>query len=312
MQQKIRTAVIGVGYLGRFHAEKYAHIADSQLVAVCDTDADHREQCAAKFQVDAVADYQTLVGKVDAVSIAVPTQWHYEIAKFFLQNKVHVLVEKPITDTVEQAEELIVLAKKNNLILQVGHLERFNQAFSELLPVLKKPLFIESSRISEFKLRSANINVVLDMMIHDIDLIQHLVQTPIKNIYANGAAILSDKLDIANARIEFENGCVANVTASRAAAKTERKLRIFQDDSYISVDLQNKQFVIHRKGETEMLPGIPSISREEKVLPEGDALMAQICAFLSAIKHHDQPIVSGEDGKNALITAHKITETILG
>lgn len=310
--RKIKTAVIGTGYLGKFHADKYATLPNSELVALCDTNTDQLQQCATKHAVGITTDYTTLKGKVDAVSIATPTHLHHPIAKFFLENNIHVLVEKPITENIAQAEELIALAKQNNVVLQVGHLERFNQVFTALQPLLKKPLFIESIRISEFKLRSANIDVVLDMMIHDIDLIQHLTQNPIKNIYANGAAILSDKLDIANARIEFENGCVANVTASRAAMKTERKLRIFQDDSYISVDLQNKQFVAHRKGAGEMLPGIPMIERETKEFTEGDALLDQIKAFLHAIEHKLPPQVSGEDGKNALITANKITTAILG
>lgn len=310
LMQKIRTAVIGTGYLGKFHAEKYSYLPHSELVAVCDNNRQQCDEIAARHNVPAFYDYHQLLNHVDAVSIAVPTSLHYRVAKFFLENKIHVLVEKPITNTVAEAEELIYLAKKNQLILQVGHLERFNCALLALKNILNTPSFIESYRLSPFRPRGIDVNVVLDLMIHDIDIIQDIVNSPIKNIAANGATVLSNQTDIANARIEFMNGCIANVTASRASAKMERKLRIFQHDAFIGLDLHNKKIDIHRKGVSDMFPGIPEIIREEQAFEPGDALRDEIISFLNCIIHNTPPIVSGEDGKKALATAIEITRLV--
>lgn len=308
--RKIRTAVIGVGYLGKYHAEKYSYLPNSELVAVCDTNQQQCEEIAASHHVAAIFDYRQLIGKVDAVSIAVPTFLHYSIAKFFLENHVHVLLEKPITNTVAEANEIIAIAKRNNLILQIGHLERFNSTLEALKHILKEPRFIESYRLAPFRPRGTDVNVVLDLMIHDIDLIQDIVGSPIKRIAANGADILSNHIDIANARIEFHNGAVANVTASRVSAKMERKLRIFQHDAFISLDLHNKKLDIHRKGESQMFPGIPEIIREEQSFEAGDQLRDEIISFLDCITYNKPPIVSGEDGKKALATAIEITRIV--
>lgn len=308
--KKIKCAVIGVGYLGRYHAEKYASLPNSSLVAVCDIDAKRGSEIAQKNGVTSTTDFQSLIGKVDAVSIATPTQSHYKIAKVFLENGVHVLLEKPITTTVAEAEDLIALAKKNKLVLQIGHLERFNTVVNALEKYLDKPRFIECIRLAPFKLRSIDVNVVLDLMIHDIDLIQYLVGSPIKKIHANGACVLSNQIDIANARIQFENHCVANVTASRVSLKQERRLRVFQPETYISLDLQQKQLSIHRKGTNEMFPGIPDIICEEHAFEQGDALRDEIIAFLNSINHKKSPVVSGTDGKMALATAIQITDIV--
>lgn len=307
---KIRCAVIGVGYLGKFHADKYAALENAQLVAVSDADPERCREIAQLHNVAAITDYKELLGKVDAVSIAVPTSKHHTVAKFFLENKIQVLLEKPITTTVAEAEELIKLAKAHNLVLQIGHLERFNPVLVALQDVLHTPLFIESLRIAPFKLRAIDVNVVLDLMIHDIDIIQHLVGSPIKDIRASGAPVLSKKLDIANARIEFENGCVANVTSSRVSFKPKRQLRIFQHDAYFSGDLHNKTLSIHRKGKNEMFPGIPEIVRENLALEDSDALLAEIKAFLAAITNKTAPLVSGADGLMALHTATRITDIV--
>ncbi|QBR84141.1 Gfo/Idh/MocA family oxidoreductase [Legionella israelensis] len=307
---KIRCAVIGVGYLGRFHAQKYQLLDDSELIAVCDVQPQTCESVSQELNVPAFSDYQDLFGKVDAVSIAATTNRHYEIAKECIAQGIHVLIEKPITETVTQAEELIALAKKHRVKLQVGHLERFNSARLALSDHLDNPQFIESHRLAPFNPRGTDVNVILDLMIHDIDIIQTIVNRPIKTIDAQGAPVLSKSIDIANARITFDNHCVANVTASRISFKTERKTRIFQHNSYISIDFQNKQFAVFQKGEKEMFPGIPEITRHQSVFEKGDALLEEIKAFLECIKNDSTPLVTGEEGRNALATAEKITNLI--
>lgn len=307
---KVNCAVIGVGYLGRYHAEKYATLPNSKLVSVCDIDKERGGEIANKHSVMATDDYKNLLGLVEAVSIVTPTQTHHRIAKFFLENGVHVLLEKPITTHVAEAEELVSLAEKNNLVLQIGHLERFNSVVNALGKYLDKPRFIECIRLAPFKLRAMDVNVVLDLMIHDIDLIQYIVGSPIKKIHANGACVLSNQIDIANARIQFENHCVANVTASRVSLKQERKLRLFQHEAYISLDLQHKQLAINRKGTNEMFPGIPEIICEEQAFEQGDALRDEIIAFLDSITYNKPPVVSGLDGQKALATAVEITNLV--
>ncbi len=307
---KIRTAVVGVGFLGHYHAEKYANLPQSDLIAICDTNPERRNEVAQIHQITPIDNYQDLVGKVDAVSIAVPTPQHYEVAKFFLENGVHVLLEKPITTTIEEAEHLIKIAREKKVILQVGHLERFNNVIKGLDTYLSNPRFIESLRLAPFKLRGSDVNVVLDLMIHDIDIIQSFVKSEIHAIRASGACVLSPYIDIANARIEFDNGCVANVTASRISLKTERSMRIFQHDCYIGIDLDSKRLNMHRKGTKEMFPGIPEITREKHTFEKGDALNDQIIAFLDSIANDKPPVVSGEDGKRALEIAIEITKIV--
>lgn len=307
---KIRCAVIGVGYLGRFHAQKYQLIPNADLVAVCDVNPELCESVSLELNVPAYLDYHDLFGKVDAVSIAATTNKHFEIAKSCLEQGIHVLIEKPITETVIQAEELIQLSIKYHVKLQVGHLERFNAARLALDPYLESPLFIESERLAPFNPRGTDVNVILDLMIHDIDIIQNMVKSPIVSIVAQGTPILTKAIDIANARITFANHCVANVTASRISFKTERKTRIFQNNSYISIDYHNKQFAVFKKGEEEMFPGIPEITREQKEFDQSDALLEEIKAFLICIEHDSTPLVTGEEGRYALETAEKITSLI--
>lgn len=308
---KIRTAVIGVGYLGKFHAQKYAQIESSELVAVCDASIEIAQAIADEHNVPAFTDYQELIGKVDAVSIVVPTQKHYEVAKLFLENKVHVLLEKPITSTVEEAEELVRIADDNKCVFQIGHLERFNPAVLALEDELKHPLFIESNRIAPFNPRGADVNVILDLMIHDIDIILDFAKSPVKHIDADGVAVISQGIDIANARITFESGCVANVTASRVSMKSERIMRIFQHDAYISIDFQNKKLAIHQKGDGEMYPGIANIESNDRTFEQGDALYSEIEAFLNSISTNTPPVVSGKAGLLALQTATKISELLV-
>ncbi len=310
IMSKIRCAVIGVGYLGKFHAQKYQLIPNAELIGVCDLNQSVLETASQDLHVPGYNDYHDLFDKVDAVSIAATTNKHFEIAKAFLEQGIHVLIEKPITETVAQAKELIQLAQKHQVKIQVGHLERFNSARLALDEYLETPLFIESERLAPFKPRGADVNVILDVMIHDIDLIQNMVKSPITSILAQGTPILTNAIDIANARITFANGCVANLTASRVSFKTERKARIFQKNSYLSIDYQSKKLAVFKKGTGEMFPGIPDIVREEKEYEQGDALFEEIKSFVKCIQENSTPLVTGEDGLHALDVAETITSLI--
>jgi len=308
--QKIRAAVIGAGYLGRFHAQKYAQAAGCELVAVADSQPEAREQLAAELKTRAVSDYRTLLGGVEAVSVATPTPAHFAIARDFLEAGAHVLVEKPITDTPAQARELIALAARVKRVLQVGHLERFNAAILAAEPHLRSPRFIECHRLAPYRERGTDVNVVLDLMIHDIDIVQTIVGAPITSIDAVGTPVFSEGIDIANARIRFANGCVANATASRVSLKTERKMRIFEDDAYLSLDLQQKILTLIRKRVPADAPGALPVTIEEQSLEPGDALKAQIDSFLECIRSGRAPVVPGEAGLVALETALRITEQV--
>jgi predicted dehydrogenase len=307
---KIRAAVIGVGYLGRFHAQKYAQLPVCELVAVVDGREEVRKAVAGELGTQAVDDYRGLLGKVDAVSVVTPTPAHFEIADAFLAAGAHVLVEKPITETPEQARALIAQAAKFNRILQVGHLERFNAAVLAAEPHISSPRFMECTRLAPYKERGTDVNVVLDLMIHDIDLIQSLANSDIESIEAIGTPVFSGEIDIANARIRFANGCVANTTASRVSMKTERKLRIFEDAAYISLDLQQKILTLIRKRDGEPQPGQLPVNIEEANLEQGDALKSEIESFLDCIRNNKRPLVSGEDGLRALETAIRISEQV--
>lgn len=307
---KIKTAVIGAGYLGKFHAEKYASLPDSELVAVVDVDEKKAQEVAQRNHARAFSDYREVLGLVDAVSIVVPTSLHHRVARDFLNAGVHVLIEKPIAVSVAEADELIEIARRKKLVLQVGHLERFNAALLQLDFSKDKPLFIESHRLSPFNPRANDVSVVLDLMIHDIDIILDIVDSEVERIDASGAAVLTGGIDIANARILFKSGCVANVTASRVSMKTERKMRVFRPHSYVSVDFQNRALVSHRTGEKEMFPGIPEILTEKMEFEKGDALLEEIRDFLSCIREGREPLVSGEAGRRALQTAIEISRLL--
>lgn len=308
---KLRAAVIGVGYLGRFHAQKYAALEGVELVGVVDASADRAAEVAEEVGTRAFTEYDRLLSEVDLVSIVVPTQHHYQVAKAALEAGCHILLEKPVTRTVEEAEELIELASRKNLVFQAGHLERFNPAIMALDGVLKNPMFIESQRLAPFKTRGTEVNVVLDLMIHDIDIILSLVGSPLKLVNSIGVPVLSEEVDIANARLQFENGCVANVTASRASRDPVRKIRIFQQDAYISIDYQERKISIFRKGDDGMpIPGLPNVGMEEKSFDQVDALLEEIRSFIHAVNNGIEPVVSGEDGKRALELAMKINRKL--
>jgi predicted dehydrogenase len=296
---RLRCAVIGAGYLGRYHAQKYAGLASCELVGVADPSAEARDRIGAELGVPTHADHRALLGAVDAVSVATPTSSHHAVAMDLLGAGAHVLVEKPITTTAAEARELIAAAAKSGRVLQVGHLERFNPVILAILGELKAPRFIESNRLAPFKPRGTDVSVVLDLMIHDIDLIEHIVQSPIASIDAVGAPVFTDEIDIANARIRFESGCVADVTASRISMKSERKLRIFQADAYLSIDLQQKLLTVVRRPTVIPEGAMPAVAVEERSFDPGDALLAEIEAFLAAIANGGRPVVTGEDGLRA-------------
>jgi predicted dehydrogenase len=306
----MRTGVVGVGYLGRFHAQKYANLPGSQLVGIADPSAAARDAVAAELGVAAYADHRALLGKVDAVSVVTPTPLHFAVAREFLEAGVHVLVEKPMTVTVEEGAALVEAARRAGRALQVGHLERFNAAVQAVQPLLTVPRFIESARLAPFKQRGTEVDVVLDLMIHDIDLILSIVRSPVVSVDAIGSSVFSQEIDIANARLRFANGCVANATASRVSLKTERRLRLFQDDAYLSLDLHQKLLTVIRKGAGMTADGTPQVAIEERSFDPGDALKAEIEAFLAAAAAGAAPAVTGEDGLLALRTAVSITEQV--
>lgn len=308
--QSIATAVIGVGYLGRFHAQKYAQLEGSKLLAVVDANAEAAHRLGAELGVEAATDYRTVLDRVSAISIAVPTPLHHAIACEALERGIHVLVEKPIATTAAQAREMVAIAHRRGCVLQVGHLERFNPAIVAAVGRLQTPRFVESHRLAPFKQRGTDVSVVLDLMIHDIDLIQELVGQPIEHIDAVGAQVFSGEIDIVNARIHFRGGCVANTTASRVSLKQERKIRIFQDDAYLSIDMQQKILTVIRKKDAAPVESPAQVSIEEESFEQGDALRDEIAAFLKAIREKSAPVVTGEDGLRALQTALQITELV--
>ncbi|MBW2492775.1 MAG: Gfo/Idh/MocA family oxidoreductase [Deltaproteobacteria bacterium] len=298
--KKVRVGVIGVGYLGQFHAEKYARMNDVELVGVVDIDKNRAETIAERVNTKSYTDHKALFGKVDAVSIAAPTSVHFDIAKDFLKKNIDVLIEKPITETTEEADELIHLAESRALLIQVGHLERFNPAVVALKDIVKKPMFIESHRLSIFQGRSTDVSVVLDLMIHDIDLILNFVKSKISAVYASGVPVVSEHVDIANARLEFESGCVANVTASRISTKNERKIRLFQRDAYVSVDFSKKEITAIQQTGSDDSGLIPGMEIKQVGFETGDALENELKSFVNAVIHREVPEVTAQMGRDAL------------
>ena len=310
----LRTAVVGTGYLGRFHAQKYAALPGCELVAVCDPDAARGAEVAEETGTRSIVDHRELEGLCDAVSIASPTRSHFAVARDCLERGLHVLVEKPMTATVEEARELVALARERDLILQVGHLERFNPALVSVADRVTAPIFVESHRLAPFTARGADVDVVLDLMIHDIDIILHLVPSEIAAIHANGAKVVSEATDIASVRLEFADGCVANVTASRVSGKRERRMRFFQKDLYVAIDFQENTTRVCTVDRTRAPgdDGVPAIDCRDAELGRGDAILAEVSAFLHAVRTGTRPLVGGEDGLRALETAIRIGEALRG
>ncbi len=302
--QKIKTAIVGIGHLGSIHLKIYNELKNKvDLVAVCDIKTERTKRLASHYKVPFLNDYKKLVGQIQAVNICVPTESHFEVAKFFLQNKIHVFVEKPITSTVKEADGLIKLAEKNNLKLQVGHVERFNSAFQSILHFTKDPLFIECHRLNRFPNRSLDIGVVMDLMIHDIDIILGIIRSPLKNIQAVGVSVLTPLEDIASVRLTFANGCVCNLTASRVSDDVMRKIRIFQKDSYISLDYVKQEAFIYKKHNKKILKHSLPIEKEQP-------LQKELEHFIDCVRENKTPLVSGKEGREALKVALTITNKI--
>jgi predicted dehydrogenase len=318
----LRVGVIGVGHLGKQHARLYS--AMGVLAAVADTAPGRAAEIAGPYGVPAFADYRELFGKVDAVSVAVPTDGHHAVAREFLERGVPTLVEKPLAKTIEEAEDLCRIARARKVALQVGHVERFNPAVTAVLDVIRKPRFIEVHRLSPFRFRSQDIDVVMDLMIHDLDIILHLNSSPLARIDAVGTSLLFGKEDIANARLEFEDGCVANLTASRVSEKTMRKTRIFSENCYVTVDTLSKEAWIYRTtpqlaSALEKLPkdrdlsiaDLASIPKEfysiqEVKLADEEPLARELQSFVECVQNGREPVVPGEHGVRAMKAADRI------
>ncbi|MFZ5517003.1 MAG: Gfo/Idh/MocA family protein [Candidatus Zhuqueibacterota bacterium] len=325
---KIKIGVIGVGHLGRFHVSNYKNIPDADIVGVYDANPARCEEIANEFHVPMYSQVDALIKDIQAASIVVPTSFHFDIARKCFEQGIHCLVEKPVTTTLAEADELLQIAKRRNLIFQVGHIERFNPAILALNDFQLNPMFIESHRLASFNPRGTDVAVVLDLMIHDIDIILNLVKSPVNKIDASGVAVISNEVDIANARLSFENGGVANVTASRISQKAMRKMRLFQRSGYIGIDflqkfsevyrlvgqddaaqLQPNQFPIEL-GQVDQFNRPLKIIYERREVPEANALKMELESFLHCIRDGNQPVVSGEQGREALRVAIEITEKI--
>ena len=300
---KIGMAVIGAGRLGTFHSKVYSRLDNVKLVGVCDCNLERAIEIGKKYKAASYADYEDLFDKVDAASIAVPTSLHYNIAKDFLNHNIHVLIEKPITKTLSEADELIEIAKDRKLILQVGHIERFNSAVLAIEPYLKKPKFVECQRLGPFHKRVKDVGVVLDLMIHDIDIVLGLIKQDVVNIEAVGLSTISDFEDVANVRLTFEDGTIADITASRVTKDVVRKMRIFQEDSYLSLDYVTQDTAIFRKTEGKIL-------KERIKIKKKEPLKKELKSFVECVRTGKRPLVSGLEGRRALQVALAIIEKI--
>jgi predicted dehydrogenase len=307
---KLRAAVVGVGYFGSRHVDKWAALDDVELAYVVDRDGDLARKIARKHGALPATDCAEIAGKVDVASVAVPTQHHFGVASALLDAGIHVLVEKPLTPTLEEADALVAAAEARGLELRVGHLERFNPALMAVRDRIVRPRFMECHRLAPFKPRSTDVDVVLDLMIHDIDIILSLVPAEVAEVRASGVPVLTDSVDIANARIEFTDGCVANVTASRVSAKSMRKLRVFQPDTYVSIDFESRECAVARKLPGEGRDGMPKIDHQLRRFAQGDSLEAELRAFVDAVRGRARPGATGREGRRALDLALAVSHRI--
>lgn len=302
----LRAGIIGVGYLGQFHAEKYAKIPGVEVAGIADPDGGRAAQVAAKLGARAFTDASDLIGKVDVVSIAAPTVLHHRIAKPFLEAGVHVLLEKPMTVTVAEADELNALAAARRVVLQIGHIERFNPAVAVIRPLLRSPRFLQAERSAPFTVRCTDVNVVLDLMIHDLDIVTDLAGARPREVSAAGAAVITKEIDAAAARIVFENGCVADVAASRVSDEKKRLLKVFDGDEFYTADYQaQKAFRSRRSG-----GAVPELATEELSAARRDTLFEEIVSFIECVRTGNAPLVAGQEGRNALALAAIITRNI--
>ncbi len=308
-----RIAVVGSGHMGSFHAQKLVQLQDEgvvEFVGVCDANSAQAAEVAAKLGSRALDNLDAVIAAADAACIAVPTTEHFSVAGTLLEGGLDVLVEKPIATTLDEARQLIELAGQRQRILQVGHIERFSRAFRAILPVLHRPRFIEVHRLGPYPARATDVSVVLDLMIHDLDIVGTLAGAEVERVEAVGVPVLSTTVDIANARVRYANGCILNLTASRVSQEKIRKLRLFQSDAYVSIDFGTSKITIVRR---EGLPGgeeQPKINVETLELDSGDALLLQNRAFAKAVSERGEPDVTGEDGYRALALALRIEDSI--
>ena len=305
--KKIRVGVVGVGYLGRFHAEKYAGLSDVDLIGVVDSDQDRAGQIAKKLNTRVFADPMDLIGFVDAVSIVVPTVLHHRIAKLFIEKAVHILIEKPMTATLEQADDLIALAAKKGVIMQVGHIERFNPAVMVVRSMIKSPRYMFAERAAPFTIRCTDVSVVLDLMIHDLDVVMDLAGSALKEVSAAGAAVITSEIDIATARIVFENGCVADVSASRVSDEKKRILRVFDGGNVYLSDYQTQHASVSRK----RVSPLSEFATHPIATDRRDTLADEIRAFVKSVQDGTRPLVSGIEGRRALALATTIAVNIM-
>src|SRR5579862_1028858 len=303
MMEKLRTAVIGVGHMGGFHARKLAASASAELVAVVDGDAARAKKIADELGCAGETDYRAVLARIEAACVAVPTEHHMDVVRACLEAGVHVLVEKPLARTLAEADAMLVLARSKGLVLQVGHLQRFNPAFQALAAQGSRPLFIDIERLAPFKGRSTDVDVVLDLMIHDLDLVLALARAPVEQVSAAGFSVLTEAIDIANARIEFADGAVASVSASRVSQASVRKLRVFRHDGYVSADLQGQRLRHARRGSA-------GIEESEQAFERADELSLQAEDFVRAVRARGTPLVSGEQGRQALALALQVARLI--
>lgn len=324
---KLKVGVIGVGHLGRLHVQNYKLIPSAEIVGVYDIDFGRAQQVADEFQVKAFDHLEALLKQINIASIVVSTTNHFEITRACIQQGIDCLVEKPITSTLAEADQLIQISKQSGRIMQVGHIERFNPAIVALNGFELKPMFIESHRLASFNPRGTDVAVVLDLMIHDIDIILNLVKSPVTKIDASGVAVVTDEVDIANARIGFTNGCVANITASRISQKKMRKMRLFQRNAYIGIDFLQKFSEIYQLidadegslqpnlipiefGQVDKFGKAKKITYERRQVEEANALKMELESFIESVRTGSRPVVSGEEGREALRVAIAITEMI--
>jgi predicted dehydrogenase len=310
MSEKLRVGVIGVGYLGRFHARIYNDMQDVELVGVADTDHETADRVAGEYATRAFYDPMALLDEVDVVSIVVPTSLHRQVALPYLEKGVHMLLEKPVASTLEDARVIVETARKHGATLQIGHLERFNAGIMALADHVNEPRFIEAHRLGPFVERATDVDVVTDLMIHDIDIILSLVGEELTNISATGTPVLTDHVDIANARLEFANGAVANVTASRVSNKKFRRIRVFGRNSYRAINFVDQQLEVAYRGEIPEGQKYPEIVYESHSITPSQPLDAELEHFIDVVRRSEQPLVSGEDGIQALRVAMQVTEII--
>jgi predicted dehydrogenase len=303
---KLKVGVIGVGYLGQFHAEKYRAMPDVELAGIVDADPDRGSQIAGKLNTRSFTDPASLLGLVDAVSIVVPTALHHRVALPFLQNGVHVLLEKPVTVTLEQADELIRVAQRSKAVLQVGHIERFNPAVTAIKTMLVSPKYMTAERAAPFTVRCTDVNVVLDLMIHDLDIVTNLAGSDPRTVCAAGASVITNEIDTATARIVFATGAVAEVTASRVSDEKKRLLRVFDGQNLFTSDYQTQKATVSTRGGN----GVPELITREIPTERRDTLNEEIKAFLHSIRSGEQPLVPGSEGRRALALARCITDAI--